>query len=170
MRWPQSMLSVMVIPRYFVDWTFFKVWLWTCEVNIKKYSFVMLMQSHSHRLTFGDIKFHLSIGFPWGLLARSNNPGLNVYSYTRHSHLQTEDLMLSDRSLIRMRNRNRTGPRTDPWGTLDSTWTGSEAWPSKSTCWVRPESHELIHLWVDPLIPYILICLIDSCVEPCQRP
>ena len=26
-------------------------------------------------------------------------------------------------------------------------------WPSKTACWVRPESHELIHLWVDPLIP-----------------
>ena len=25
--WPQSMLSVMVIPRYFADWTFSKVWL-----------------------------------------------------------------------------------------------------------------------------------------------
>ena len=25
--WPQSMLSVMLIPRYFADWTFSKVWL-----------------------------------------------------------------------------------------------------------------------------------------------
>ena len=50
--------------------------------------------------------------------------------------------------------RNRTEPRTDLCGTLDSTGTGSEAWPSKTTCWVSPESHELIHVWVDPPIPY----------------
>ena len=60
--------------------------------------------------------------------------------------------MLSGTSFMKM--GNRTGPRTDPWCTPDSSGTGSEAWPSKTTCWVRPESHELIHLWVDPLIPY----------------
>ena len=31
-----------------------------------------------------------------------------------------------------MKMRNRTGPRTDPWGTPDNTGTGSEAWPSKT--------------------------------------
>ena len=36
--------------------------------------------------------------------------------------------MLSGRSFMKM--RNMTGPRTDPWGTPDSTGTGSEAWPS----------------------------------------
>ena len=83
----------------------------------------MLMPSHSHRETFGDIKFHLPIGFPL-LLARSNNPGVNVYSYTGHIRLGTKDL---SRSFMKMN-------RTDPWGTLDSTGTGSEAWPSKTTC------------------------------------
>ena len=28
MCWPQSILTEMVIPRYFADWTFSKVWLW----------------------------------------------------------------------------------------------------------------------------------------------
>ena len=30
-----------------------------------------------------------------------------------------------------MKRRNRTGPKTDPWGTPDSTGTGSEAWLEK---------------------------------------
>ena len=33
-----------------------------------------------------------------------------------------------------MKMRNRIGPKTDPWGTPDSTGTGYEAWPSKTTC------------------------------------
>ena len=60
-----------------------------------------------------------------------------------------------------MKIRKRIGPKTDPWGTPDKTGTGSEAWPSKTTRWLRPESHELIHLWVDPRIPYFL-CDITS--------
>ena len=28
MCWPQAILSEMVIPRYFADWTFSKDWLW----------------------------------------------------------------------------------------------------------------------------------------------
>ena len=55
------------------------------------------------------------------------------------------------RSFIKI--RKRISPRTDPRGTQYKTETGSEAWPSKTTCWLRPESHELIHLWVNPLIP-----------------
>ena len=52
-----------------------------------------------------------------------------------------------------MKIRKRIGPKTDPWGTPNKTGTGSEAWPSKTTCGLRPESNELIHLWVDPRIP-----------------
>ena len=40
---------------------------------------------------------------------------------------RTDDLIFSGRSLIKM--RNRTGPKTDPWGTPDRTGTGSGAWP-----------------------------------------
>ena len=52
--------------------------------------------------------------------------------------------MLSDRSFMKM--RNRTGPRTDPWGTTDSTGTGSEAWPSKKNLLSAPREPR-----VDPL-------------------
>ena len=75
----------------------------------------------------------------------------SVYRTLSSANRRTEDLMLSGRSFIKI--RNRIGPKTDPWGTPDNTGTGSEAWPSNTTFWVRPESHELIHLWVDPLIP-----------------
>ena len=44
---------------------------------------------------------------------------------------RTEDLMLSGRSFMKL--RNRTGSTIDPWGTPDSTGTGSDAWPSKTT-------------------------------------
>ena len=33
-----------------------------------------------------------------------------------------------------MKIKKRIGPKTNPWGTPDKTGTGSEAWPSKTTC------------------------------------
>ena len=33
-----------------------------------------------------------------------------------------------------MKISKRIGPKTDPLGTPDKTGTGSEAWPSKTTC------------------------------------
>ena len=89
----------------------------------------MLMPSHSHRVTFGYIKFHLPVLSWRGLLARSNSSEVNVY--TLHSRLRTEDL-ISGRSSLKV--RNRIGPKTDPWGTPDSTGIESEAWSSNTTC------------------------------------
>ena len=60
--------------------------------------------------------------------------------------MQTADLMLSVTSIIIM--RNRTGPKTNPWGTADKTRTGSEAW-----LLMHPESHKLIDYWVNHFIP-----------------
>ena len=60
--------------------------------------------------------------------------------------------MLSAKSFIEI--RHRIGPKTNPWGTPDNTGTGSETWPSETTCCVLPESHGLIHSWVDHLIAY----------------
>ena len=60
---------------------------------------------------------------------------MNECSYGRtqsSANMQTEDLILSSKSF--MKNRKRIGPKADPWGTLDKTGTGSEAWPSKTTC------------------------------------
>ena len=64
-------------------------------------------------------------------LARSNSPEVNVHIPIQ-GNMRTEDLMLSGRSFMKM--RNRIGPKTDPWGPLDSTGTGYEAWPSNTTC------------------------------------
>ena len=69
-----------------------------------------------------------------------------------------------------MKIRKRIRPTTDPWGTSDKTGTGSEAWPSKTTCWLRPESHELIHLWMDLVSHSNRVCVIASCVGLCWRP
>ena len=120
--------------------------------------FVWVMPSHSHRVTFGNIELHLPIGLPKPKTVKiflQNETVLqwmNVLYRTQSSaNRRTEDLILSGKSLLKI--RKRIGPKTDPWGTPDKTGTGSEAWPSKTTCWLRPESHELIHLWVDPRIP-----------------
>ena len=52
---------------------------------------------------------------------------------------------------IFMKMRNRTGPSTDPWGTPDSTGTGSEAWPSKviKVAKIRNRNNQVPHLTQD---------------------
>ena len=52
------------------------------------------MLSHFHRLTFGYIKFHLSNGFPLSYAGEVFSPEVNVYSFTVHIRLRTEDLMV----------------------------------------------------------------------------
>ena len=54
-----------------------------------------------------------------------------LYKTQSQAKRRTDDLIFSGRSLMKM--RNRTGFRTDPWGTPDRTRTGSEAWPSNTT-------------------------------------
>ena len=58
--------------------------------------------------------------------------GYSMFLYKAQSSAKkhTDDLIFSGR-LIKM--RNRTGPKTDPWGTPDRTGTGSEAWPFNIT-------------------------------------
>ena len=86
------------------------------------------MPSHSHRVTFGNIKFRLPIGFPKRktvkiflqnktVLQRMNIPIQNTIVRER----QIEDLILSGKSLMKI--KKRIGPKTDPWGTP----AGSEA-------------------------------------------
>ena len=48
-----------------------------------------------------------------------------LYRTQSSANRQTEDLMLSGRPFIKI--RNRIGPKTDPWDTPDNTRTGSEA-------------------------------------------
>ena len=89
-------------------------------------------------MAFGNVKFHLPIGLPlceavrFILLNLAVHGGFNVpIQDTIVSKRRIDDLIFSGIALIKM--RNRTGPRTDPWGTPDRTGTGSEAWPSNTT-------------------------------------
>ena len=95
-------------------------------MNAQKFVFDEIFQKFSAENIFPTLYFR-ACAHP-----RSNTPGMNVYFYMGHSHLRTEDLMLSGRLFVKM--KNRTGLRTDPWGTPDSSGTGSEALPSKTTC------------------------------------
>ena len=51
-----------------------------------------------------------------------------LYKTQSSAKRQTDDLILSGRSLMNI--KTRTGPKTVPCGTPDKTGTGSEAWPS----------------------------------------
>ena len=53
------------------------------------------------------------------------------------------ELMLSGRSLIKI--KNRTGPKTDPWGTPLTTGTFSDDCPSTKTCCVLEFRNDEIH-------------------------
>ena len=46
-----------------------------------------------------------------------------LYKTQSSAKRRTDDLIFSGRSLIKM--RNRTGPKTDPWGTPDRTYNRS---------------------------------------------
>ena len=73
----------------------------------------------------------------------------------------------STKSFIKI--SNRIGPKTDPWGTPDNTGTRSEAWPSKTTCWVCPESHEL-RTFLSHNSPAYAISYLAPYVRPLQNP
>ena len=83
-------------------------------------------------MTFGNVKFHLPIGLPLCeavqviLQDLAINGGFYIpIQNTNIAKRRTDDLIFSGRSFIKM--INRTGHKTDPWGTPDKTWTGSEA-------------------------------------------
>ena len=48
-----------------------------------------------------------------------------LYRTQSSANRQTEVLILSGKSFIKI--RNRIGPKTDPWGALDNFESGSEA-------------------------------------------
>ena len=47
-----------------------------------------------------------------------------LYRTQSSANRRTEDLILSGKSLMKI--RKRIGPKTDPWGTADKTGTGSD--------------------------------------------
>ena len=59
-----------------------------------------------------------------------------LYKINSSANKPKEDLMLSAKSFIKI--RNRIEPKTDPWGTPDNTGTVSEILSSKTTYWVGP--------------------------------
>ena len=74
-----------------------------------------------------------------------------IFVGTVYSRLQSLvlDLMSSGWSLMKI--KNRTGPRTDPWGTPLTMGTFSKDCPS--TCWVLKFRNDDIHWYVVPQIP-----------------
>ena len=79
---------------------------------VEEYLIVTLMQSHSHRVTFGHIEFYLPTGFPLLKAYWSESPELNICSYTgtqSYANRRTEDLILSGKSFIKLRNRITLG-------------------------------------------------------------
>ena len=129
-----------LIPRYFVDWTFSKVWLcseqskriclWCwCRVTLIEWhlatlNFICQSASNCPKLVRSSCK-----------IKQSWSEYIFLYRTQSSANMRTEDLTFSSTSFMKMRNRNRTGPRTDLWGTPDSTGTGSEVWPSEKTCY-----------------------------------
>ena len=70
----------------------------------------------------------ISLLTPWVRFPDMNIHDGLLYSYTIHNHQQkrqTDDLIFSGRSLIKI--RQRTGHKSDPSGTTDRTGTRSEA-------------------------------------------
>ena len=117
------------------------------------------MPSYSHRVTFGNIKLHLQSASQSARLSRSSckirqscKEYMILYRTQSSANRRPEVLIISGKSFMKI--KNRIGPKTDPWGIPDKIGTGSEVWPSKTTCWLCPESQELTHLSVDPLIPW----------------
>ena len=58
-------------------------------------------------------------------ICQSSRDFISLYKTQSSAKRRTDDLIFSGRSFIKM--RNRTGPKTNPWGTPDRTGTGSEA-------------------------------------------
>ena len=154
--WPQSRSSVMVIPRYLADWTCSNICWYNeysnliclsgrcrdtlIEWHLATLNFICQSASHCASRSRSSCK-----------IRQSEGEYMFLYRTQSSANKRTDDLMLSGRSL--MNTKKRTGPRTEPWGTPDKTGTGSDSSPSSTTCCERLESHELIHLCVDPLIP-----------------
>ena len=97
--------------------------------KVKDYLFVMLMLSHSHRVTSGHSEFHLPISFPLSYASEVFLQGLIILNgiyVPLHGKLsvarRTVGMMLPAKLFIKI--RDKIGPKTDPWGTPDNTGTG----------------------------------------------
>ena len=99
---------------------------------IKENLFVMLMPSHSHGVTFGNIELHLPIGFP---LPYASEVFLQDKTVLNQKYVPIQDTVVPEQAnrrpdVVRQviyKNKEPDHPKTDPWGTPDSTGTGSEA-------------------------------------------
>ena len=93
------------------------------------------MPSHSHRVTFRNIKLHLSIGLRKckavkiflhnkTVLQRMN---VHIQDTNAPPNRRAEVLILSGKLPTFIKIKKRIGPKTDTWGKLDKTGTGPEA-------------------------------------------
>ena len=103
MCWPQSILSEMVMPRYFADWTFSKVWLWRkwskriclrcwCRVtliewHLATFNFICQSASHCPKL----VRYSCRIKQFW-------MECMFLYRTRSSANRQTEDLILFGRA------------------------------------------------------------------------
>ena len=60
---------------------------------IKKNLFVMLMPSHSHRVTFGHIELHLPIGFP---LSYASEVFLQYKTVLNRMYVSIQDIVVRE--------------------------------------------------------------------------
>ena len=73
---------------------------------------------------------------------------------------------------------NKTGPRTDPWGTPQTNWTMVDLVDPRHTCWCRPDRYDWNHRWamlsipnviIPVIIPIVIIPLLQSAHWPSPR-
>ena len=78
-----------------------------------------------------------------------------IVRYTRLSSAKSLMPVPAERFLLMsfMYVRKRSGPRTVPWGTPESTGAGADVAPSTSTDCSRKERKERIHFSRGPPIP-----------------
>ena len=131
--WPQSRLSLIVIPRYLADWTCSNIWSWRVLLNIiclsgrcrftliewhlATLNFICQLASHLTKLSRSPVRFH--------------SQQRSLYFYIVHNRQQKTNRPDVVWKIID-KNKKRTGTRTEPWGKPDKTGTGSEAMPSKT--------------------------------------
>ena len=76
---------------------------------------------------------------------------ISLYTIQSSANRRTFNWMCSVRSFMKM--RNSSWPRTVPWGTALTTGALYDVSPSMTTCCVRPDRNDSIHLWVLPWTP-----------------
>ena len=152
---PHFKSSLRITPRYLASWTWSKITparvynlVNLCSerdidniTHLEGLKFIPHLRDHSCR----DVRSCCRFSWSWMVPT-------DLYSKQSSANKRTWDVTLSGRSFIY--NRKRSGPRTVPCGTPDSTLVEEEVSPSRHTThWVRFLRKAAIqdHVW--PSIP-----------------